>query len=168
MTDHTAQPAAEGDPEKWDPATDPDGYTREDVSPKDFLLDVLLDSTLGTREDGGGSFSLTVTLGGQVVSGTAISRGEWMDSVASQYDQAGGGDFIRKAFDMVQGQIVEEQERREAADLPTGARGFLHMRDVRVGNGGGWADLRYWRGSLSDVTGWSLGSWSPGSTPAGQ
>ncbi len=127
---------------------------------KDFLLDVVLDFGLGDREEPGGSFTLTITTGGQVVSGTAISRSEWMDAVASQYEGAGGTEYLRQLFEKLNERILEERDRRKAADLPTGARGFLHMRDVRIGNGTVWTQVPYWRGALADVSGWSLGSWS--------
>lgn len=168
MTDETAAPAADDKPAKWDPATDPDGYTRDEVRSKDLLLDVVLDFAIGRREEPGGSFSLTATVGGQVVSGIAISRGEWMDGVASQYEQHGGTEHLRKVFDMVNDRTRTEEERREAADLPTRARRFLHMRDVRVGNGDTWTQLPYWRGALEDVSGWSFGSWNPSSTSSSE
>lgn len=160
MTDEAVAPAAEDKPAKWDPATDPDGYTREDVRSKDFLLNVMLDFGLGTREEPGGSFNLTLIVGGQVVSGIAISRGEWMDAVAGQFEGAGGHEYLRKIFDKANDAIVEEEGRRTAADLPTRARRFVHMRDVRIGNGNVWTEVPYWRGALADVSGWSLGSWN--------
>ncbi len=161
MTDEFAASATDDKPEKWDPATDPDGYTREEVRPKDLLLDAVLDFTVGRREEPGGSFSLTVLVGGQVVSGMAISRGEWIDAVSTQYEQSGGTEHLRKVFELVNDHIRTEEDRREAADLPTYARRFLHMRDVRIGTGDAWTQLPYWRGALEDVTGWSFGSWNP-------
>ena len=159
MTDENVTPAPADKPAKWDPASDPDGYTWEDVSPKDFLLDVVLDFGIGDREEPGGSFSLTITIGGQVVSGMAISRSEWMDAVASQYEGAGGTEYLRQVFDTMNERTVKEMDRRRAADLPRRARAFVHMRDVRIGNGDVWTQVPYWRGALADVSGWSLGSW---------
>jgi hypothetical protein len=40
----------------------------------------------------GGTFGLTVVVGGQVVSGTAIGASTWRSAVASQRDGAGGGE----------------------------------------------------------------------------
>jgi hypothetical protein len=160
MTDDATDPDTADEPAKWDAASDPDGYTRADVRSKDFLLDVLMDFVFGDKEEAGGSFGLTVTLGGQVVSGMAITRGEWMDAVASQYEGAGGTEYLRQVFTKVHEGIVADDERREAADLPSRARRFIHMRDVRIVNGTQWTEMAYWRGALADVTGWSLGSWS--------
>jgi hypothetical protein len=157
MTDDTAIPEADEQPVEWDPATDPDGYTNADIRPKDFMLKVFLDFVVGHREEAGGSAPVTVTLGGQTVSGTAIARGEWIDGVASQYEHGGGSGYLRKTFEMVNEKIVEAQDRRAAADLPGRARHFIHMRDVQIGNGGVVTERAYWRGSLDDVTGWSLG-----------
>jgi hypothetical protein len=161
MTDDTAVATANEKPEKWDPASDPDGYTPAEVRSLDLLLDAVLDFGIGRREEPGGSFNLTVTLGGQVVSGKAISRGEWADAVAAQYEQGGGTEHLRKVFDMVNKRIIEDQERREEADLPTLGRRFLHMKDVRIGIGDQWTEMPYWRGSLKNIVGWSLGSWNP-------
>lgn len=54
MTDESVTPEPDDEPAKWDPESDPDGYTWEDVRPKDFLLDVVLDFGVGDREEPGG------------------------------------------------------------------------------------------------------------------
>jgi len=167
MTDDATDLATEDEPAKWDEASDPDGYTHEDVRSKDFLLDVVMKFAFGNKEEPGVSFGLTLTLGGQVVSGMAITRGEWMDGVASQYEESGGTEYLRKIFTKVHEGIVADEARREAANLPNRGRRFIHMRDVQIGNGGGWTEAPYWRGALADVTGWSLGSWSS-NTAAGK
>ncbi|MBT1667316.1 hypothetical protein [Curtobacterium flaccumfaciens] len=161
MTDDNAVPTADEEPTKWDPSSDPDGYTRDEMRSKDLLLDAVLDFGVGRREEPGGSFNLTVTLGGQMVSGRAISRGEWADAVATQYEQGGGTEYLRKVFDLVNEKIIAEQKRREGADLPIRGRRFLHMKDVRIGIGGKYTEMPYWRGALDDIVGWSLGSWNP-------
>lgn len=87
-----------------------------------------------------------------------------MGAVAAQYEGAGGTEYLRKVFDTVNERTVKAMDRRRAADLPTRARQFVHMRDVRIGNGNVWTQVPYWRGALRDVSGWSLGSWKQSSS----
>ncbi|MFB9665746.1 hypothetical protein HP467_01940 [Curtobacterium albidum] len=160
MTDNSVSAIPEPEePAEWDPATDPDGYTWEDVRPHDVLLDVALNFTTGGRDDTrGGSLSLTVIVGGQVVSGVAISRRDWIDGVTAGYVQAGGTEHLGKLYNEVHEMAVNEWTRRDDAELPARARHFLHMRDVILGVGPGAIKLGYWRGVLADVSGWSFDS----------
>lgn len=153
-----AAPESKENRPKWDPATDPDGYTSDDVAPKDFMLDAVLNFVHGMKDEDRGSFGLTVTLGGQVLSGRAISRTEWTEGVAAQYEASNGTKHLREVYDQVNATVTTRHEERRAADLPPRARRFLHMSDVQVDLGGGnFAVLPFWRGALKDVTGWTLG-----------
>ncbi|MGA1813725.1 hypothetical protein VH571_15190 [Frondihabitans sp. 4ASC-45] len=51
MTEADTTPSPEKTPTPWSPETDPDGLTFEDVEPKDWYLDVLLDMALGRKDD---------------------------------------------------------------------------------------------------------------------
>lgn len=161
-TENTASPGSEEKPQKWDPKTDPDEYTLDDVAPKDFLLNAALNFAHGIADEGRGSFGLTVTLGGQVLTGTAISRTEWTDGVTTQYEAGGGTEYLRKVYNEANATVAADRERRLAANLPPRARRFLHMREVRVDIGGGSVGvLPFWRGALADVTGWTFGEFTP-------
>lgn len=168
MTDETTNPTDKSEtaaPTPWDPESDPDGYTREDVSPKDWYLDTVLDFVHGFNDEHpGGIVGLTVTSGGVVVSGLAISRAEWMAGVVDQYKQAGADQtaiYIEKVFNQAHDTVVERAKDRDEAGLPSRARGFLHMKEVRLGAGDTYTQVPLWRGALADITGWSLGSWNP-------
>ncbi|TCK65785.1 hypothetical protein [Curtobacterium sp. PhB136] len=149
-----------------DPANDPDRYTNDDVQSKNDLLAVVLESAFEYRDEMAGAFALTLTVGGQTVSGTAISRNEWIDAVASQHARPGDPDQTGKEDVMPTQRAMVEEIRRNAMDLPTRKRQLLHMRDVRIGIGDRWTELPYWRGALADVTGWSFGPWNAPSPPA--
>lgn len=102
------------------------------------------------------------------MSGLAIGRDEWIKRMVDLYRGSGAPDtagYIEELFNKVQNITVERAKERRDADLPTRARGFLHMKDVQIGTGTVTTQVPLWRGSLADITGWSLGSWNPKQSP---
>lgn len=170
MTDDTVSSPADEPVEKWDPKTDPDGYTWEDVEPKDWYLDTFLSLVTGDAEDRTDSFvSLTVISNGVVVSGHAISRQAWVTGIIDQFKQSGvENSALAETFAELHDGDSAEVKHRLDAKLPVLARQFLHMKDVRIGTGPNAATVLvpFWRGALSDVTGWAPGSWN--STPGSE
>lgn len=147
----------------WDPSTDPDGYTRDEISPKDGYLDTILDFTHGLNDESlVGHVGLTVITGGALVSGLAISRAAWIAGMVDAYAQASPdtAPHIEKIYNRRHGSVLSMAAGRDAADLPTLARLALHMKDVQISIGGVTTNVSLWRGSLADVTGWSFGSWN--------
>lgn len=165
--DLTPQTPEESEPGgKWDPDTDPDGYTMDDVQPKDWYLYTVLDFVIGLNDENEGSVGLTVQSNGATVSGMAISRKEWIAGLVGQYAGAGAeetGKHIPMLFERAHEGVIESNKKRDDAGLPAGARRFLHMKDARILFGGSneYVQLPFWRGKLSDITGWGLGSWNP-------
>lgn len=161
MSDNPTLPTA-GDKRttKWVPSTDPDEYTREQVNPKDLLLFSVLNLSHGIEDELDGAIGLTVIVGGQVVSGTAISESTWRSAVTSQWELAGGSEYLGKLFERAAEGNRDNANRRTAANLPVRTRRFLHMRNVVVGSGAEMS-LPLWRGSLDDVASWSLGHVAP-------
>jgi hypothetical protein len=91
-----------------------------------------------------------------------------MAGVVDQYRQAGADEtavYIEKVFNHAHDLVIERAKGRGEADLPSRARRFLHMKDVRLGTGDVWTQVPLWRGALADITGWSLGSWNPTHNP---
>jgi len=87
--------------------------------------------------------------------GSAVSH------IASQFKRAGAEEtatYVEQLFQEAHDAYVENSDKRRQGDLPTRARRFLHMKDVSFGNGTATTTLEFWRGSLADITGWSLGS----------
>ncbi|AZS44060.1 hypothetical protein BWL13_01642 [Microbacterium oleivorans] len=166
MTDPTTEPDASAPAVDWDPASDPDGLTWEDVQSRDAYLDFLLDLYFDTADQGRGALGLTLTVGGAVVSGIAISRAEWIErSVAllASPDTTPASEHLDQIWNRLHGRYVEVSKRRDDAGLPIRARRFVHMRDVRILNGHS-TDVSLWRGALADVSGWTIGSWNPPGT----
>ncbi|MEV7826445.1 hypothetical protein [Microbacterium enclense] len=173
MTDeptNLTEPDDGAEPTPWDEQNDPDGYTLDDISPKDWYLDTTLNFIHGFYDKNeGGVIGMTVQSGGVVVSGLAISRAAWVTETGKLYAMAGAeetGTYVEKVFRQAHNAAVEKAEERDAADLPTRARRYLHMKDVRFGVGDQWTQVPLWRGKLDDITGWSLGSWNPKQDPA--
>ncbi|PRB02293.1 hypothetical protein [Microbacterium sp. MYb64] len=163
MTDEMHTPETEEQAERWTPDTDPDGYTLDDVDAKDWYLHTALNFIHGMDDKHLGSFGLTVTSNGVVVSGLAISRAEWITAQVELYKNAGVPDVaehVEKLFTDAHEGFVKEAERRNEAGLPARVRGFVHMKDVRLGSGAATTQVPLWRGKLSDITGWSMGSWN--------
>ncbi|MDQ7876572.1 hypothetical protein Q9R08_01140 [Microbacterium sp. QXD-8] len=164
MTDDLGQPPEPEVTAKQRPLDDdPDGYTDDDLSSKDGYLDLLLSMYVGFADEGSGAIGMTLQSNGAVISGIVISRAEWIERVVDSLTASGGGqtaENLGEWYGKMQDNFLEEWNRRDAADLLGRARRFIHMRDVRVLNGAD-VNLPTWRGSLADVTGWSLGSWNP-------
>ena len=166
LTDTTTTPDSENNREPWNPENDPDGFTFEDIRPKDWYLDSLLDLVVGESDQNAGSISMTLQVGGAVVTGMVISRKEWIDTTVKSLHSASGdsfkvlGDGVRKLYDFANSSSVERHERRDAEELPLAARRFIHMRDVHITVGGAteFFGLPLWRAPLADVSGWTLGA----------
>lgn len=160
MSDPAVEPR---DPMRWDEASDPDGVTKSDTRPKDWMLQSALEYLLGRLEEHEeNSFSATFVVGGQVVSGLVIGRRAWMTEQEKALSRDGAaaeqlGVFMRTLFDDVIGRWEESTLRRDAADLPRPATSFFHMKQATIGQGPGAVTFPLWRGTLADVTGWSFG-----------
>ena len=149
---------------KWDEATDPDGYVREDLEPKDVFLDSLLDFIVGFDEEHDGSMGMVVISNGAVVSGLVISRRAFIDANTEMLASNSDGDFapsVKKVWDFSASLVAEIRDRRDAAKLPTRPHTFLHMKNARIHTGSSHVDVPFWRGTMQDITGWSMGSHNP-------
>ena len=115
------------------------------------------------HEESTGSFGLTLTVGGSVISGTVIPvmtwHRLWTEDIREQ-----GARLIADGLEQVQATIVARakfvDDQRELEERPRIARRFIHMRDVSIWTGTQRFDVPLWRGPMNAVTGWSMGSFS--------
>jgi hypothetical protein len=139
-------------------STDPHGYTREDLRAADGLLDFFLTIALGVEESES-NFGITLSVGGQLVSGNAISRGTWqklwMQSVRTA--NADFADAMEPAYDRLMGFYLDHLKEREEGDLPRPPHGYIHLRDAALWQGGTPIEIGLWRGRLDRLDGWSMG-----------
>jgi hypothetical protein len=158
MTD--AQDDAVGDDYEWDPENDPDGYTHEDVFPQDQALDATLNVFGG--DAGKSEMTMSLVVGGVVISGYVISRQEWQRRTVELLSASSDGpsapliDALEEMWSEVHSTIEKEKERREAENLLSARDEFFHMRDARIGGVGG-ISVPVWRGLRASITGWTFG-----------
>lgn len=147
-------------PEKYDFSTDPHGFTEKDITGEDILLDLLLILQNGQEDDGEGQMNLTVAIDGVVISGIAISEQEWrrrMTASLATASQLLAGGFEEFASGRAAGR-AEIIKARAAEQRPIPAHRYVHMRDAHVISGNTSQEFPLWRGKLSKLSGWSLGS----------
>lgn len=128
-------------------------------------IDWFLQQQVGTanRKSGFG-VSLTLTVGGFLVSGVLVSGEDFIKDFGEKLANALGTHFddeeiktsIEESYKMLREGIysVPEDERPEPV--------FIHMRDVRFFTAAAQPiptqDGMWWRGKMSDVSGFSLGA----------
>jgi hypothetical protein len=144
----------------WSPESDPDGITPQDVVAKDWALELFMNMVLGANDDGDGHVTLTVQSNGATISGTLIGASAFIDKFTRSIEQPGAREFAEgygAAFEELSAETSEILAERARQKLPQPARRYLHMRDVSIFAGSQILHAPCWRGSIADVTGWSLG-----------
>jgi hypothetical protein len=107
----------------------------------------------------GGTFSLTVTIDGMLVTGMAIGAVEYYTvfeqtlSAEGTFDTVQFAQSIRSALEKVRA-IPESDPSVFASVLPIA----FYMRDVTILTGGGRYSLPLWTGRFDAITGWDLGT----------
>ncbi|GIG40498.1 hypothetical protein Cph01nite_22600 [Cellulomonas phragmiteti] len=141
---------------------DPDGFTRDDMLPADGILDIFLTAVLGYK-DTDASVGITVSIGGALVSGTAIPRGRWQQLWFDSMRAAAPGltTALEPHFDRQLDATAEVYDRRDKAGLPIPALKHLHLRDVTMWNTSQQVHLPIWRARLDRLDGWSIGTLGP-------
>ncbi|TFD23542.1 hypothetical protein [Cryobacterium lyxosi] len=142
-------------------SNDPDGLTASDVRPKDSALDSLMDFVVGSNDEGGGVIGIALSLNGSFVSGTLIGEQNWRKGTVDIF-RNNDAEPMAQGLENVLGNEAERlhefSESRRSAELLGLTRRFIHLKDARVYAPGVQFNSGYWRGSLADVSGWSLGS----------
>ncbi|NNC10335.1 hypothetical protein HII28_00350 [Planctomonas sp. JC2975] len=122
----------------------------------DLYLSALISWVVGIDDEHEeGTASVTLTVPGAVVSGQIISRGAWRKAVAAQVgsfnEPAGKG--LDELFGTFEEEIPKGPEARNE-------RLHIHLGDVSLWQDGSNEPLRFktWRGRLTQVSGWSIGS----------
>jgi hypothetical protein len=135
-------------------------FSETDLKTDDFFLELMLRTFLGHQLEG--NFSLTLLYGGSIVSGDAISHARWLTGWIDQLEQAGveGLDELRPMFEERRQKAIDLDERMRAADREVLPPRFVHLIDATIYNGGVTHDVKYWRGPISRISGWSLGKYA--------
>ncbi|MCI2240167.1 hypothetical protein MO973_35505 [Paenibacillus sp. TRM 82003] len=121
------------------------------------ILDIGGDAVLerlAAMADHGMVLDITLFAGGQVVSGTLIGRDRWLQQFVERAARGGGGG--RQVGEDVQ-RLFRAVDRQRTAGEPV-HHDFLHLAGAQIDGTQRIAEGLLWRGRISEVAGWSLGS----------
>lgn len=123
--------------------------------------DVTLSVLVKLANHQGTELPIRLTVSAGVISGTLIGGGTYFREIADVV--AGEGNEVEE--DSLAGglaSIGEEYERRAREESPD-ERGtaYIHLRDAELYDAsGGSLHIGWWRGRLTSVSGWSVGSYT--------
>lgn len=120
------------------------------------IRDMFLDLFVGMANDRDLSMSITIQLGGLMVSGMLVGLNVWENGVADQLTQAHQqfGEGFRQGM-----KLLRDREPTPAPDSPLQNPNYIHLRDARIYHPAGQTrDVLWWRGRLNEVDGWFLGA----------
>lgn len=121
----------------------------------DPILQVLVSSAhRGEIEPG-----LTLTVNGTIVTGIVVGREKWFREMAEWADDLAAGSGV---LPRTIGEALEEAPHDD--DVSPEEFTFIHMKDVRIFTGTVALPHNtafFWRGRLSQISGWALGTLSP-------
>jgi hypothetical protein len=133
------------------------------------LQDHLLTTLVGLANDVGFGFGITMCVGGLLVTGTLAGGREWTDALVGEIRSTEGGEILANGLETVLHELYPEpriaheedgSDDRERRPAPT----YIHLVNARIfdASGGHLPSNRGvpWRGRLSQVDGWSMGSLS--------
>ncbi|MFU1798184.1 gas vesicle accessory protein GvpU [Paenibacillus azoreducens] len=131
---------------------------RKDDATKDVnskkSKDFLLCSLVSTVNKSPLSLSITLTVGGSVISGKLVSGKEYMESVAARYKSLDDeiGTILSDTFLYV-GDKLYSNPTNEGNVLPD----MIHLNDAVLFQGNARFNLGNWRGKISAVDGFAMG-----------
>ncbi|WP_432496331.1 hypothetical protein [Kineococcus gypseus] len=108
---------------------------------------------LAAMADRGMVLDITLFAGGQVVSGTLVGRDRWLEHFQQRAARGGAGGT--RIAEQVQALLRAADQRRGGDE---GSRDYLHILNAQVDGTQRIAEGLLWRGRISEVAGWSLGS----------
>ncbi|TXK39981.1 hypothetical protein [Nonomuraea sp. C10] len=140
---------------------EPSELPKEPLQSVDPYLDMFLHRLVEMGSNA--SVSVTLFIGGSVLTGDLISYDTWQDHLVDSLATAAPGlaAGMREGIDAAkeeaeQGrQVGDEQEESDGALGPP--RRFVHLKDAVLINGGSTVAVPLWRGRMECVDGWMLG-----------
>lgn len=136
-----------------------DPATAEEVTPKDWMLENIVDIFSGEDDNSRNALSITLQTNGATVSGVLISVGEYLERMGKEFEASPVPDLkvLAEAWWRAMESLTTTAKNRREAGFPPIRRRYIHMKDVRIFSGPSALDFSLWRGTLADVTGWSVG-----------
>jgi hypothetical protein len=128
---------------------------------QDFFLETLVELV----NDGGLSFSITLVVGGFLISGMLIPGDEYYETIGREFGQAaakgdeGTAKKIQESFSSL-GQHYKDD--RENPDAERQSPSYIHLKDCKLGSVSSQSNFgSIWRGRISEVSGFFMGSFTP-------
>ncbi|WP_433704437.1 gas vesicle accessory protein GvpU [Paraburkholderia sacchari] len=128
---------------------------------KEPELDWYLQSLVNMANTTGLSMGITIVLGGTVVSGTLIGGKTYFDTFAQNFVDA-WPDLAQESRDPLRETLAKPGEHYGNGYDEAGTS-FIHLKDATIRTPSGYMPTStglLWRGRLSEVSGFSLGSFS--------
>jgi hypothetical protein len=128
----------------------------------DRSVDWFLQILVSLANHGSLEMSITLVLGGSVVSGTLISGKKYFDMFSSSFSAAWPGEDkeeIRQSFAKY-GTIFDQEDEQEQMPQPQ----YIHLADARFPSPNGNMPTNsgvLWRGRINAISGFSLGELTP-------
>lgn len=119
------------------------------VSQLHALPDFLLSGFIENVNEAGIELELTLMVGGSLICGSAISQPAYIDLLLKQYGATA---------DQLEDNVWESLKVSPSAE-PTDERSpaYVHLRDVRMLQGGTWVNAGVFRLRIAHVEGWTFG-----------
>jgi len=134
----------------------------------DWFLQILVNMT--NAGDGSVELGMTLLVGGFLISGKMVGGAKYFDGFAEDFasgfaDQA-VAENIRRSFSQY-GEIYRSEEaQQDDADQPVQSPTYVHLKEARFFNTAGNPIPAnrgvWWRGRLSEVSGFMIGTLGPG------
>lgn len=145
----------------------PEPESEDEVEPQlvrheaDWMLEMLVDMANDGLETG-----ITLQVSGFLVSGSLVSGKQYFEGIGTEYGNAvpgESGQTLKASFSSL-GNIYADLDHAKKKGIKVPTPNYIHLKEARFfhtgapipGNRGVW-----WRGRLSEVAGFALGSLSP-------
>lgn len=145
--------------------------TEEAASGRDYTdqpegTDWYLGWIVGNAEQYGLEQGVTLTIGGNFVTGTLISGRKYFEEIGNLMRSASGdlSEEVREGLGDIYGRFKEFYPEATGEDLPDYRFSYIHLRNARIFENGRPlpTDRGFlWRGKLSAVDGFAIGSLDP-------
>jgi hypothetical protein len=133
---------------------EPEATPEATIDDADWLLALFVRIANASK----GNFGLTLWTSGAIVSGTLVGVAEYLDGVASDFDEATGAEVLGAPFRELSKDARQQLEAEEAESIPVA---FIHLKDARTYSPGGEPIPAnrgvWWRARLESVDAWCFG-----------
>lgn len=127
-----------------------------------YQPDSVLAALVGTAAKQGGGTGITLLVGGALVTGDLANRIEWLDGLREAHpDDTIYMEGVRAAWAEVHAKYAADSDDDPMPEYDA----MIHLINARVFQGSklipDGEQAMFWRGRLSEVQGWSLGTLAP-------